>query len=286
MVSGRAGAAGGPLRRERPGGAHPRRHRGSSGARLRGRHGELGRRHDVAAVRGRFRRHRSAASAAAGHGVGARDRLRDLRRRDAVRRDRRSTPARPASPRPARSSTWIPTSRWRRSSATARRRQGQGSDFMGKLLSAGKRVLTGESLFMTVFSNGGGQRQKVAFACALSGQDRRARPAPARRPDALSEGRLPVRGEGHLGRHRVPEAARRRPVRRRGVHPAEARRRRPRLRPRRRHDRRARSRGRRDAARRHRLPGGVRAEGAVRHPDGLGRQDVPVRRRRVVLRHA
>ncbi len=40
----------------------------------------------------------------------------------------------------------------------------------GKVLSAGKRVLTGESLFMTVFSNGGGVRQKVAFASPYPGR--------------------------------------------------------------------------------------------------------------------
>ena len=47
--------------------------------------------------------------------------------------------------------------------------QDQGG-FMGKLLSAGKRVLTGESLFMTVFGNGAGTRQKVAFAAAYPGK--------------------------------------------------------------------------------------------------------------------
>jgi uncharacterized protein (TIGR00266 family) len=41
---------------------------------------------------------------------------------------------------------------------------------MGKLFSAGKRVLTGESLFMTVFSNGGTGRQKVAFAAPYPGK--------------------------------------------------------------------------------------------------------------------
>jgi uncharacterized protein (TIGR00266 family) len=45
-----------------------------------------------------------------------------------------------------------------------------GGGFMGKLLSAGKRVLTGESLFMTVFSNTGGRRQKVAFASPYPGR--------------------------------------------------------------------------------------------------------------------
>jgi uncharacterized protein (TIGR00266 family) len=46
----------------------------------------------------------------------------------------------------------------------------QGGDFFGKLLSAGKRVLTGESLFMTVFSNQGGSRQKVSFAAPYPGK--------------------------------------------------------------------------------------------------------------------
>ena len=45
-----------------------------------------------------------------------------------------------------------------------------GGGIMGKLLQAGKRVLTGESLFMTVFSNAGGQRQKVAFAAPYPGK--------------------------------------------------------------------------------------------------------------------
>jgi uncharacterized protein (TIGR00266 family) len=48
--------------------------------------------------------------------------------------------------------------------------QDQGGGFMGKLLSAGKRVITGESLFMTVFGNGGSSRQKVAFAAPYPGK--------------------------------------------------------------------------------------------------------------------
>jgi uncharacterized protein (TIGR00266 family) len=46
----------------------------------------------------------------------------------------------------------------------------EGPGLMGKLLTAGKRVLTGESLFMTVFSNSGGGRQKVAFAAPYPGR--------------------------------------------------------------------------------------------------------------------
>ncbi|MBI2212334.1 MAG: TIGR00266 family protein [Acidobacteria bacterium] len=46
----------------------------------------------------------------------------------------------------------------------------QSSGFMGKLLSAGKRVITGESLFMTAFGNTAGHRQKVAFAAPYPGR--------------------------------------------------------------------------------------------------------------------
>lgn len=45
-----------------------------------------------------------------------------------------------------------------------------GGGLMGMLMSAGKRVLTGESLFMTVFANSGGTRQKVAFASPYPGK--------------------------------------------------------------------------------------------------------------------
>jgi uncharacterized protein (TIGR00266 family) len=46
----------------------------------------------------------------------------------------------------------------------------EGGGFMGALLSAGKRVITGESLFMTVFGNNAGARQKVAFAAPYPGR--------------------------------------------------------------------------------------------------------------------
>ena len=48
--------------------------------------------------------------------------------------------------------------------------QDQQSGFMGKLLSAGKRVLTGESLFMTVFGNSTSGRHTVAFASPYPGR--------------------------------------------------------------------------------------------------------------------
>jgi uncharacterized protein (TIGR00266 family) len=46
----------------------------------------------------------------------------------------------------------------------------KGGGLMGMVMSAGKRVLTGESLFMTVFANNAGGRQKVAFASPYPGK--------------------------------------------------------------------------------------------------------------------
>lgn len=46
----------------------------------------------------------------------------------------------------------------------------QEQSFFGKMLSAGKRMLTGESLFMTIFSNKGQGKQQVAFAAPYPGK--------------------------------------------------------------------------------------------------------------------
>jgi uncharacterized protein (TIGR00266 family) len=46
---------------------------------------------------------------------------------------------------------------------------GQGGGFMDKLLGAGKRVITGESLFTTMFSNAGSGKARVAFAAPYPG---------------------------------------------------------------------------------------------------------------------
>ena len=46
----------------------------------------------------------------------------------------------------------------------------QGGGFMDQLLGAGKRVLTGETLFMTEFSNRGAGKQRVAFAAPYPGK--------------------------------------------------------------------------------------------------------------------
>src|SRR5690349_11410397 len=42
--------------------------------------------------------------------------------------------------------------------------------FLGKLMSAGKRILTGESLFMTAFTNASHGKKKVSFAAPYTGK--------------------------------------------------------------------------------------------------------------------
>ncbi len=53
-------------------------------------------------------------------------------------------------------------------------RMGDGSEassgILGTLLNAGKRVLTGESIFLTHFTNTGGAKQRVAFAAPYPGK--------------------------------------------------------------------------------------------------------------------
>jgi len=45
-----------------------------------------------------------------------------------------------------------------------------GKGLLGKLMGAGKRVLTGESLFMTVFTNKGNGKKQVSFAAPYPGK--------------------------------------------------------------------------------------------------------------------
>src|ERR1700710_2493697 len=48
--------------------------------------------------------------------------------------------------------------------------QQQDNSFLGKLFSAGKRLLVGESLFMTAFTNIGQGKKKVSFAAPYTGK--------------------------------------------------------------------------------------------------------------------
>ena len=113
----------------------------------------------------------------------------------------------------------------------------QQGGFLGALMGAGKRLLTGESLFMTVFLNRGAGRRS---------RSRSARRIPARSsPIHLAEiGRRADRAEGLVPRARRKASAsasrfskklRRRPVRRRRLHHAAPAGRRLGVRPRRRH---------------------------------------------------
>jgi len=47
---------------------------------------------------------------------------------------------------------------------------GQSSGLLGKLLGAGKRLVTGESLFTTVYTNNSSSKQKVAFGAPYPGK--------------------------------------------------------------------------------------------------------------------
>ena len=49
-------------------------------------------------------------------------------------------------------------------------RQGSGGGMLDKLLSAGKRLLVGESLFMTAFTNVGHGKKRVSFAAPYTGK--------------------------------------------------------------------------------------------------------------------
>src|ERR1041384_3630195 len=46
----------------------------------------------------------------------------------------------------------------------------QNSGFLGSLMGAGKRLLVGESLFMTVFQNRGQGKRRVAFGAPFAGK--------------------------------------------------------------------------------------------------------------------
>ena len=48
--------------------------------------------------------------------------------------------------------------------------QQQGSGILGRLMSAGKRVLVGENLFMTAFTNVGQGKKRVSFAAPYTGK--------------------------------------------------------------------------------------------------------------------
>lgn len=63
---------------------------------------------------------------------------------------------------------------WMEDGISFEAKMGDGSDsgggFLGKLMSAGKRMITGESLFMTHFTNNAQTKKRVAFAAPYPGK--------------------------------------------------------------------------------------------------------------------
>ena len=115
---------------------------------------------------------------------------------------------------------------------------GDGSErkqagLVGSLLGAGKRLLTGESLFMTVFTNSGSNLQRVAFAAPYAGKILAMDLSTLGGELICQKDAFPVRREGRLDRHRVSKEDRRRALRRRGVYHAASPGRRADLSPRR-----------------------------------------------------
>ena len=157
---------------------------------------------------------------------------------------------------------------------------------MGALLGAGKRLLTGESLFMTVFTNQGSGKQQVAFAAPYPGKilamdlkqlggtlicqkDSFLCAARGVSIGIAFQRRLGVGlfgGEGFIMQRLEGDGLC-------FVHAGGTL-----------HA--ARTAGGSDAARRHRLPRRAAAVGDLRHPVRRRHQDGALRRRRVVLRHA
>ncbi len=113
-------------------------------------------------------------------------------------------------------------------------KQSQGG-FLGALMGAGKRLLTGESLFMTVFLNRSGQKKRLAFGAPYPGKIIPIHLAEIGGELIAQKDSFLAAAKGVIDRHRVPAQARRRAVRRRRLHHAAAAGRRLGVRPRRRH---------------------------------------------------
>jgi hypothetical protein len=97
---------------------------------------------------------------------------------------------------------------------------GRGSGFFDKLMGAGKRLLTGESLFTTVVHPRGSGKKGAAFAAPYPGTIIPMNLSNFGGTDLCQKDSVPLRGQGRLGRHRLPEEDPHRPVRRRGLHHA------------------------------------------------------------------
>jgi uncharacterized protein (AIM24 family) len=81
---------------------------------------------------------------------------------------------------------------------------GQDGGFMGKLLGPGKRLVTGESLFTTVFTHHGRGKARVAFASPTPGAILPLNLGRSGRHADLPEGQLPGRRARRRDRHPLP----------------------------------------------------------------------------------
>jgi hypothetical protein len=93
----------------------------------------------------------------------------------------------------------------------------------GALVGAGKRLLTGESLFMTVFLNSGGGQETGGFRSSLFWQDHSDPPGRYRRAFHHAIRLVSGRSEGCIDWYCVPTAAGSGLVRRRRIYHATAR---------------------------------------------------------------
>ena len=176
-------------------------------------------------------RERRGAAASAGAAPDARGGLPDLRRRDAVRGGR----ARSRRGGRGRGGSHDVHELRHRDADDLRRREPDrfhGQDAGRRQAAAHRR----EPVHDRVREPGRRQTAR-GVRLALSGQDPAGATGRTGRPARRPEGRVPLRGQGRLDRHRVPAQDRDGAVRRRGLHHAVARGRRAGLPPRRRHGR-------------------------------------------------
>ena len=137
-------------------------------------------------------------------------------------------------------------------------RMGDGSrpqGMMDKVLSVGKRMLTGESLFMTHFTNVSEGKRRLAFAAPYPGKII-AIDLDEARGELICQKDAFLGGPGHGNQHCLQQEARRGLLWRRGFYPPAAAGRWDGLYPRGRHDCRE-APGRAEAVGGHRLPRGV-----------------------------
>ena len=156
----------------------------------------------------------------------------------------------------------------------------QTGGFFDKLVGAGKRLITGESLFMTVFTHQGQSgKAHVGFAAPYPGTIIPLTLSELLRRNHLPERQLSVRRSRRANRNSLSKANSDGAIRRGRIHHAEVEWRWPGVSARGWHNSRSRVSGRSIFTRRHGLPGRTHVDGRLR-PATSGRCEVDVLRRR------